>query len=200
MGTGAGAGGPGQTPSQTLGPFFGMLLGRRADATMVGEDTPGEQVRVTGVVVDGNGDPVEDGLVEVWQANAAGRYRHPVDTRSDLPLDDDFTGFGRSATEFETGSWSVLTVRPGRVPDGQGGLQAPHLNLVVQARGMLNPMFTRCYFDDGAGNDADVVLSDVPSERRSTLVATRGDDVDGVATYLFDIVLQGTDETVFFDV
>ncbi len=190
----------GQTPSSTLGPFFGMLLGRPDDATMVDDATSGERIRVTGLVLDGDGTPIEDALVEVWQANAAGRYRHPVDRRDELPLDDGFTGFGRSPTAFETGSWSILTVRPGPVPDGHGGMQAPHLNLVVQARGMLAPLFTRMYFPNEDANDADIVVSSVPAERRHTLVATRGDDVDGVTTFLHDLRLQGDDETVFFDV
>lgn len=190
----------GQTPSQTLGPFFGMLLGRPDDAVMADESVAGERIRVTGVVFDGDGTPIEDALVEVWQANPAGRYRHPVDDRDDLPLLDGFTGFGRCPTDHPTGSWSVVTLRPGRVPDDRGGLQAPHLSLVLQARGMLAPVFTRIYFDDEPGNDDDAVLAAVPADRRHTLVASRGDDVDGLPTFHFDIHVQGADETVFLDV
>ncbi len=200
---GAGPGRPaplGQTPSQTLGPFFGMLLGRPGDANMADESVAGERIRVTGVVFDGHGAPIEDGLVEVWQANSAGRYRHPVDDRDDLPLLDGFTGFGRCPTDHPTGSWSVVTLRPGQVPDGRGGLQAPHLNLVLQARGMLDPVFTRVYFDDELSNDDDLVLAGVPEQRRHTLVASRGDDVDGLATFHLDLHVQGEHETVFFDV
>lgn len=192
--------GPGQTPSQTLGPFFGMLLGRAADRVLVDDATPGERLVLSGRLLDGAGEPVTDGLVELWQANAAGRYRHPVDDRDELALDDGFLGFGRSATGSHDGTWSFTTVRPGRVPDGRGGMQAPHVSLVVQARGMLAPLFTRAWFGDDDANDDDVVLASVPADRRHTVVATRGEDRDGAATFHLDLHLQGEHETVFFDV
>ncbi len=192
--------GRGQTPSQTLGPFFGMVLGRPGDRVLVAEDTPGERLHVGGRLLDGNSDPVEDGLVELWQANAAGRYRHPVDDRDDSALAPGFTGFGRCPTGHGDGAWSFTTVRPGPVPDGRGGVQAPHLGLVVQARGMLGPLFTRLYFGDDEANDRDAVLAAVPAERRATLVAARGEDRDGAAMFHLDLRLQGPDETVFFDV
>lgn len=190
----------GQTPSQTLGPFFGMLLGHPGDRVLVDDTTPGERLVVTGRVLDGHGELVEDALVELWQANAAGRYRHPLDDRDDVTLDPGFTGFGRCPTGHADGTWSFTTIRPGRVPDGRGGLQAPHLNLVVQARGLLGPLFTRVWFGDDDANDQDVVLAGVPADRRHTLVATRGEDRDGTVAFHHDLRLQGEDETVFFDV
>ena len=194
---------PGQTPSQTVGPYFSMILAHDDDGEeMVRSDTPGQHVVVTGRVLDGERNPIEDALVEVWQANAAGRYRHPADDREELELDDGFTGFGRSKARFEDGTWRVHTVKPGRVPGRDGGDQAPHLNLCIQARGMLLPSFTRVYFDDEAeANEADPVLAVVPADRRHTLVAVRDlDAVGDVPTYRFDVVFQGDDETVFLDV
>lgn len=191
----------GQTPSQTVGPFFSMILAHDDDGeVVVNATTPGERVLVVGRLLDGDRAPIEDGLVEVWQANAAGRYRHPLDTRDDVPLDDGFTGFGRSRTRFETGEFRFETIRPGPVPAPDGGLQAPHLNLVVQARGMLNPSFTRMYFPDEAdANATDPVLAAVPEHRRSTLIAVQEESAT-VPTFRFDIRFQGDDETVFLDV
>ncbi|MBY5164254.1 protocatechuate 3,4-dioxygenase subunit alpha [Salsipaludibacter albus] len=191
-----------QTPSQTVGPFFGMALGREGDEVLVDDDTPGERIRLEGRLLDGNGDPVEDGLVELWQADASGRYRHPLDDWDPPPSTGDargFTGFGRCPTAFETGAWAFDTIRPGAVADPAGGMQAPHLNLVVQARGMLDALFTRVYLDDEPANEADRVLQSVPAERRATLVATRQDG-DDPPTFVLDLHLQGPDETVFLDV
>lgn len=189
-----------QTPSQTVGPYFSMILARDDDEeVMATSKTAGERIRITGRLLDGNGAPIEDGLIEAWQANAAGRYRHPIDDRDDLPLDAGFTGFGRAKTTFEDGTYRFETIRPGRVPAPDGGLQAPHVNLVIQARGILNPSFTRCYLEDeAAANAEDPVLAAVPADRRHTLLATR-DDASEVVTYHFDIRVQGDDETVFLD-
>lgn len=191
----------GQTPSQTVGPYFSMILAHDDDGeVMVTADTPGERVLVVGRLLDGDRAPIEDGLIEVWQANAAGRYRHPLDTRDDLPLDDGFTGFGRSKTRFETGEFRFETVRPGPVPGPDGAPQAPHLNVIVQARGMLNPSFTRMYFPDATdANEADPVLAAVPEDRRPTLIAVQEDSAT-VPTFRFDIRFQGDDEIVFLDV
>lgn len=192
----------GQTPSQTVGPYFSMILAHTDDGEeMVTADTPGEHVVVTGRVLDGEGARVEDALLEVWQANAAGRYRHPLDDREEVALEDGFTGFGRSKTRFDGGIWRFHTVKPGRVPMPDGTLQAPHLNLCVQARGMLVPSFTRIYFDDEeSANADDPVLANVPADRRPTLIAVGDADADGdVPTYRFDVVLQGDAETVFLD-
>lgn len=189
-----------QTPSQTVGPFFSIILARdEAEAVVAGPDVPGERIVLRGRLLDGAGDPVEDGLLELWQANGAGRYRHPLDRRIDVPLHDGFTGFGRAETDFDTGGWSFTTVRPGPVPGPDGTQQAPHVNLVVQARGMLNPAWTRVYFgDEQAANEADPVLQRVPAERRPTMVAQPVDG-DGPATFALDLWLQGADETVFLD-
>jgi protocatechuate 3,4-dioxygenase, alpha subunit len=192
----------GVTPSQTVGPYFTMVLGQEGQNIVAGPGVPGIRIRVEGHVFDGDRNPIDDALIDVWQANAAGRYRHPIDTRDELPLDEGFTGYGSAATAFQTGLWSFDTVKPGAVPDPNGGMQAPHLNLVVQARGMLMPSFTRVYFPDDAEQHAhDLVLSMVPQGRRHTLIATLAAPTgDGEApVYLFDIKFQGDDETVFFD-
>lgn len=188
----------GQTPSQTVGPFYTMKL-ERVDLV---SDAPvaGERIRVEGRVLDGDRNQIEDAFIEVWQANAAGRYRHPADTRTDIPLDEGFTGYGRFPVEFSTGKYSFETIKPGRVPDPEGELQAPHLSLVIMARGMLNHSYTRMYFaDEREANEADLILQKVPAERRDTIVARREDGRD-IPAYRFDILFQGEDETVFFDV
>jgi protocatechuate 3,4-dioxygenase alpha subunit len=189
----------GQTPSQTVGPYFSMRLGGEGENVLAGEGVPGLPIRVGGRVLDGDRAHIEDALIEIWQANAAGRYRHPDDGRDELPLDDGFTGFGRAMSDFHTGGYWFTTVKPGRVPAPGGGSQAPHVTLIVQARGMLLPSFTRVYFaDEAAANAEDPVLAQVPADRRDTLIADLVDDGD-LAVYRFDIRFQGDDETVFFD-
>lgn len=191
-----------QTPSQTLGPYFSMILAHDDDGEeLVTAGTPGQHVVITGTVLDGDRAPIEDALVEIWQANAAGRYRHPLDQRDEVALDDGFTGFGRAKTTFEGGTYTFRTVKPGPVPMPDGRPQAPHVNAVVQARGMLDPSFTRIYFDDEAeANADDPVLGQVPVDRRGTMLAVRQDDAGSdVPTYRFDFVFQGDDETVFLD-
>ena len=190
----------GPTPSQTAGPYFSMRLGAEGENILIAQDVPGERVRLEGRVLDGDGLQVEDALIEIWQANAAGRYHHPDDTREDIPLDRGFTGFGRAKTEFETGEFWFETIKPGPVPDAEGEFQAPHINVVIQARGMLNPLFTRIYFSDEAtANEQDQVLRQVARERRETLVAREAPGSTAPKVYSFDIVLQGDAETVFFD-
>ena len=187
----------GQTPAQTVGPYFAMRLSGDGENLLVPDGCAGERIRIEGRVLDGEGDPVEDALVEIWQANASGRYRHPQDTRAELPLSEGFSGFGRSATDFHSGAFWFETIKPGAVPDSQGRPQAPHISCVVQARGMLVPSFTRIYFADCAKeNDADPILSLVPAERRATLLAQP--DRDSPHLYRFDIRFQGERETVFF--
>jgi protocatechuate 3,4-dioxygenase alpha subunit len=191
---------PKQTPSQTVGPYFAYGLtpqpyGRAgiADGRIVNETVPGERIIVIGRVIDGAGDPVIDSLVEVWQADAQGRYAHPVDGRG-----ADFHGFGRVSTD-ETGTFRIETVKPGRVAGSDARLQAPHLNVTVFARGMPNHAYTRIYFsDESAANEADMVLGLVDASRRGTLIAKR-EETSGGPVYRFDIHLQGDDETVFFD-
>lgn len=187
------------TPSQTVGPYFTMRLSGEGENVLVTPESAGTRIRVEGRVLDGNRKHIEDALIEVWQANAAGRYRHPADDRIEIPIDPTFTGFGRCASDFTTGAYSFLTIKPGPVPFPDGRLQAPHLSLVVQARGMLHPTYTRVYFADEAdANAADPVLTQVPPERRATLVAERV-RADPTPTYQFDIRYQGPDETVFFE-
>lgn len=189
----------GETPSQTVGPFFSIGLSGEGENVLASDDIPGDRIRVQGRVLDGKGEHVGDALIEVWQANSRGRYRHPVDNRLDIELDEKFTGFGRASTDFEIGMYWIETIRPGPVPDPEGEMQAPHLCLIVQGRGLLNPLFTRVYFPDEAeANDHDLVLRMVPAERRPTLIAVQDDGDPRV--FQFDIRLSGEHETVFFDV
>jgi protocatechuate 3,4-dioxygenase, alpha subunit len=182
------------TPSQTVGPFFIIGLPFDGDEQLVDADAP-DAVRIEGIVLDGDGVPVDDALVEIWQANRGGRYAHPEDAREEVPLEDDFSGHGRCGTDASGGYWFV-TVKPGPVPALGGGLQAPHIEVSVLARGLLKRLATRIYFpDEREANETDPVLSALDPERRDTLVAR---DDGGVLR--FDIRLQGEAETVFFDV
>lgn len=197
---------PGQTPSQTVGPFFAYALtpelyGRQGIAgnVMACDDAQGDVIRVEGRVIDGDGQPVPDALVEVWQANAAGRYRHADDPRDDAPVDGTFTGFGRSGTDGDGRFW-FETVKPGPVPGRGNAPQAPHINVAVFARGMLTHAYTRIYFaDEEEANAIDPVLNTVDEARRGTLIGDAR-PVHGRTVYRFDIRLQGDGETVFFDV
>jgi len=196
----------GQTPSQTIGPYFAMKL--EPVALLVGPETEGERIRIVGRILDGDRQHVEDAVVEIWQANACGRYRHPADHRAadaddESPANGSFTGYGRVHGSFETGEYSFETIKPGKVPDSNGGLQAPHLNLIVTARGLLNHCHTRLYFgDEAVANRTDLVLGQVPDTRRKTLIGEPLDakpgEAEPIATYRFDIRFQGDDETVFF--
>jgi protocatechuate 3,4-dioxygenase alpha subunit len=185
------------TPSQTVGPFFAPALLREPLNNLVGGDPAGERIRIEGRVIDGDGQPVADAMIEIWQANSHGRYNHPLDQR-DLPLDPAFTGFGRAGSDDEGRFW-FETVKPGPVPFDAERMQAPHLSVTVMSRGMLNHAITRLYFADDPANETDPVLGLVPASRRGTLLAQR-DDADGSVVYRLDIVLQGRGETVFFNV
>ncbi len=186
----------GPTPSQTVGPFFHGGLIREGINVLATPHTQGERIRIDGHVYDGNHAPVNDAVVEIWQANPRGRYRHPVDQRP-IPLDPGFIGFGRSGTDAAGYYW-FETVKPGPVIFQGEVLQAPHINVAVLSRGLLDSLSTRVYFEDEEANRADPVLQRVPEQRRSTLLARRLPG-DGMAVYRFDIILQGDDETVFFD-
>ena len=181
------------TPSQTVGPFFAILVPRRGLMRLRSDRTAGVPVRVEGSVRDGTGQAVSDALVEIWQADETGRYPHPDDPRHDGP-DAGFAGFGRAHTDAD-GRFGIETVKPGRV-SGPGRLQAPHLVVGLFARGLLARLVTRIYFDDEPSNDGDPILARVPADRRSTLIAAPL----GGGLYRFDIALQGPAETVFFDV
>jgi len=185
----------GATPNQTLGPFFHIGLTHLVTADLAGPDVAGERVSIEGRVLDGDGAPVADALVEVWQANVHGRYAHPEDTQ-DKPLESGFRGFGRVATD-DAGRFRFSTIKPGRVPGPGGALQAPHLLVAVGMRGLLKHLVTRMYFPNEAANTEDPVLERVPSERRATLVA-RKLGADG-RRLEWNVILQGEGETVFFD-
>lgn len=188
----------GQTPSQTVGPYYSMRLAAEGENVLPLPDGA-ERIVIVGKVFDGDGNHVEDALIETWQANPAGAYNHPDDHR-ELGQSREFTGFARAQTDFETGVYRVETVKPGRVPDPEGEMQAPHVTMIIQARGMLNPLFTRLYFsDEPEANQDDIVLRSVPSDRRETLIASLEEGLDP-PTYVFDVTLQGESETVFFDV
>ena len=164
---------------------------------MATESTQGEQILIEGQVLDGDGQPVPDAMVEIWQANAYGRYNHP-DDKQEKPLDQTFTGWGRSGTDRDC-FYRFETIKPGPVPGPDDRVQAPHCNIAVFARGMLVHAFTRIYFSDERANDSDPVLASIKNKkRRQTLIANR-EEKDGRAVYRFDIRLQGENETVFFD-
>ncbi len=191
-----------QTPSQTIGPFFAYGLTPQqynfplrsiAGGTMAAEDTEGERIRIEGCVYDGAGTPVDDAMIELWQADAQGRYAHPSDPRGS---NSGFSGFGRVGTGTDPQKRFIFdTIKPGSAD----GRQAPHIGVIVFMRGLLAHLYTRIYFEDeAAANDADPVLSAVPADRRHTLLARRTMTPTGIA-YRYDIRMQGQDETVFFD-
>lgn len=184
----------GLTPFQTLGLFFDFGLVIRDGDVVAKPESAGRHVIIEGMLRDGKGDAVADALIEVWQADAAGKYRHHGDQQNQS-LDPAFDGFGRVATS-DCGEFAFKTIVPGRVPGPDGKLQAPHLAVGVLARGVLTRLVTRLYFEDEPSNAEDAVLALVPAARRSTLLAKRIEP----DRYRFDIVLQGQGETVFFDV
>jgi protocatechuate 3,4-dioxygenase alpha subunit len=192
---------PERTPSQTVGPYLhiGLIQADFGRTDFVGpvvadQGMAGSHIRIEGRIVDGEGNVVPDAVVEVWQADASGRYAHPADGR---PLASNaFRGFGRCPTAKD-GTFHFDTVKPGSVPGPNGTTQAPHINVGILARGLLKRLFTRIYFAGEAANASDPVLALVPPERRDTLIARR--DAANPALYRFDIRLQGGEETVFFD-
>src|SRR5205085_5913273 len=158
----------------------------------------GQRIAIEGRVIDGDRAAVPDAVIELWQANAAGRYNHPDDTQSDKPLDPRFHGFGRAATDGD-GRFRFTTIKPGPVPGRGNALQAPHISVAIFARGMLIHLYTRIYFADEPANAGDPLLSSIEDPAvRGTLLA-RADPVNP-ALYRFDIVLQGDNETAFLDV
>jgi protocatechuate 3,4-dioxygenase alpha subunit len=181
------------TASQTTGPFVAISF----EHTVVDDVAPaavtGERCVIKGRVLDGDGKPVDDAVIETWQANAHGKYAHPEDTREKL-LEPEFKGFGRVLCGAQ-GEFRLKTIKPGRVPGPGDALQAPHLVVLIFMRGLLKHLVTRIYFPDEPGNAEDPILALVPAERRSTLIARKMSD--GVLEW--NVVLQGKDETVFFD-
>jgi protocatechuate 3,4-dioxygenase, alpha subunit len=201
-----------ETPSQTAGPYVHIgLIPHQAgfdifandfSNVLVTPETLGERITIEGRVFDGAGSLCRDILVEVWQANAAGRYAHSADAQEDKALDPAFRGWGRTGTDFATGLYRFETIKPGRVVGRRGHKpMAPHLNLWIAARGINIGLATRMYFsDEGDANAADPVLNIVEQpSRRATLIANR-EERAGEVVYVFDIHLQGERETVFFDV
>ena len=199
-----------ETASQTAGPYVHIgLIPHMAGFdisqnnfgnVLAGAGTKGERITIEGRVLDGTGTPVRDALLEIWQANANGRYNHPAD-RQNKPLDPDFRGWGRTGAHFESGLYTFDTVKPGPVSGRDGRTMAPHINVWIVSRGINIGLNTRLYFsDEEAANAKDPVLNLIEQQdRRKTLIAKRTER-DGKVVYTFDIVLQGQNETVFFDV
>jgi protocatechuate 3,4-dioxygenase alpha subunit len=203
-----------ETASQTGGPYVHIGLAPKQAGfdifennfgnLLVKKETLGERIDVQGRVYDGSGSLVRDVLIEIWQANAAGKYAHPGD-RQDKPIDPSFRGWGRTGADFETGVYRFETIKPGQVQGRDGALQAPHICMVLFARGINIGLHTRLYFgDEAAANQRDPVLNGIEWEvRRKTLIAERSEH-DGKVVYTFDIRLQDTPdggrETVFFDI
>lgn len=200
-----------ETASQTAGPFVHIGLAPQVAGLTVFENnfgsvltnanTQGQRIRIEGQVFDGLGTVLKDVLIEIWQANAAGKYAHPADRQPGKALDADFRGWGRSCTDFDTGIYRFDTVKPGVVVGRNGRVMAPHINVWLVARGINLGLNTRLYFsDEGAANGTDPVLNVIEWEaRRATLIAQR-EALNGEVIYRFDIRLQGDGETVFFDV
>jgi protocatechuate 3,4-dioxygenase alpha subunit len=199
-----------ETPSQTAGPYVHIGLApqqagfeifeKNFGNVLVDAGTRGERIAIEGRVIDGTGTPLRDVLLEIWQANADGRYDHPED-RQDKPLDPNFRGFGRTGADFDTGVYRFETIKPGAVQDRQGRVSAPHINVWIVARGINVGLNTRMYFsDEAAANEKDPVLNRIElTVRRKTLIAQRSER-DGKIVYTFDIHLQGDEETVFLDI
>jgi protocatechuate 3,4-dioxygenase alpha subunit len=187
-----------QTPSQTVGPFFHYGLFTRDNLNvLVKDDTQGKRIIIKGQVTDGDGTPVPDAMVEIWQADSQGYYHHPDDPNA-AQADPSFRYFGRADT-INNGIYTFRTVKPGIVPFDADRNQAPHINVRVFSRGLLIHTYTRLYFGDEAeANQNDPILNLVPEVRRHTLIALPQETGD-LTTYCFNIALQGENETVFFN-
>ncbi|MDM2737806.1 protocatechuate 3,4-dioxygenase subunit alpha [Citrobacter sp. Ct235] len=200
-----------ETASQTAGPYVHIGLAPDAagfhifeknfSSTLTNSHTEGERIVIEGRVIDGSGTPVRDVLLEIWQANAHGRYNHPADRQEEKPIDADFRGWGRTCSDFDSGVWRFDTIKPGCVVGRDGRTMAPHVNLWIVARGINIGLNTRLYFaDEQEANQRDPVLNLIEWEvRRQTLIARR-EQRGNETVYTFDIHLQGENETVFFDV
>jgi protocatechuate 3,4-dioxygenase alpha subunit len=183
------------TTSQTVGPYFSIGLTRLKKVDLAGPGVAGERIIISGRVLDGDGKAVPDALIEVWQANSHGKYAHPADEQK-KPLETSFLGYGRIPVE-ENGRFCFTTVKPGRVPGPDGKEQAPHIAVSVFARGLLRRLVTRIYFPDEPANAGDFILNLVEPARRGTLIPKK---ISGQgATFEWNLILQGLEETVFFD-
>jgi protocatechuate 3,4-dioxygenase alpha subunit len=179
--------------SQTIGPYLRIGLEWMQIEDLAPRGVAGERFSIRGRVVDADGKPVNDAAVEIWQANSHGRYASPED-KQDEPLEPAFRGYGRSLTD-DQGAFRFSTIKPGRVPGPGSSMQAPHLNVTIFMRGLLKHLQTRMYFPDDPANASDPILALVPAERRPTLIARR----IGEGVLEWNVILQGRDETVFFD-
>jgi len=200
------------TPSQTVGPYYAYGLtpeGRKVwkpdshfrwketvGDNLITPETTGECIHIEGCIYDGDGEPITDAMLEIWQADAQGRYADPRSTKA-LP-NTAFKGHGRSATDAK-GMFGFDTIKPGPVPGPEGKPQAPHVVFAIFSRGMLRQVYTRMYFPDEKANATDPVLALVPADRRDTLIARR-ETHDGKPVFRFDIRVQGGAETVFFEI
>jgi protocatechuate 3,4-dioxygenase alpha subunit len=185
------------TGGQTVGPYFHVGFDGKNLTDLVHASAgtaSGEAIAVAGLVRDGDGAPIPDAVLEIWQANAKGRYAHPEDLQN-TPLDPHFKGFGRVPTDAK-GQFAFRTIKPGAVPGLDAAKQAPHLNITLFMRGQLMHLHTRLYFADEPANASDPVLNLIEPARRKTLLA----EPTGTGAYRWDIVMQGDNETVFFDV
>ena len=183
------------TPWQTVGPFFRIGLERLFTQDLAGEHAQGQRVQILGRIVDGDGVPIPDAVVEVWQANAHGKYAHPVDTQ-DKPLEQNFAGFGRMPTDDE-GCFRFTTIKPGSVPMPDGMAQAPHLVVGVLMRGLLRGLVTRAYFAGDPLNAGDPILKLIEPARRATLMLRPSPEREDLLTW--EIQMQGEHETVFLE-
>jgi protocatechuate 3,4-dioxygenase, alpha subunit len=183
------------TTSQTVGPFFSIGLSRLNRTDLAGPHIAGTRVTLEGHVLDGDRNPVPDAVLEIWQANSHGKYAH-VEDQQDKPLETGFTGFGRIPTD-EDGGFRFTTIKPGPVPDPHGKMQAPHIVVSIFMRGLLRRLVTRVYFPDDSGHAEDFGLRLVEPARRPTLIAREIAAHPGVLEW--NVILQGPDETVFFD-
>jgi protocatechuate 3,4-dioxygenase alpha subunit len=184
------------TTWHTVGPFFRIGFSWLYRESVAGPGVSGERVEIAGRILDGDGHPVPDGIVEIWQANSQGKYAHSDDSQ-EKPVEEGFTGYGRVPTN-DAGRFRFSTIKPGRVPGPDGKLQAPHLEVSIFTRGLLRRLITRIYFPDEPSNAEDFALNLVESHRRGTLVAKRIAGRPGALEW--DVILQGPRETVFFDV
>ena len=200
-----------ETASQTAGPYVHIGLAPKAAGfdifennfgnVLVAPATLGERIRIEGRVFDGIGTVLKDVLIEIWQANAQGKYRHPADRQPGKQVDESFRGWGRACTDFDSGVYSFETIKPGSAEGRNGRPMAPHINFWIVARGINIGLHTRMYFSDEVdANMRDPVINLIEWEaRRQTLIAQREERDGGQVVYRFDIRLQGDGETVFFD-
>ena len=179
--------------SQTVGPFFHLGLNYLRRDNLLVPGIQGQKIAIRGCVLDGDALPIPDAMVEIWQADGEGRYSSDLAAQGNSAT---FKGFGRVPTD-KSGGFSFLTIKPGRAPGPAGTLQAPHIVVAVFARGLLKQLVTRLYFPDDLANAEDAVLNLVPAERRGTLIATRVPGEE--SAFEWNLILQGRDETVFFD-